>query len=118
MHFFGRLRLAFWRAFQHGQFSVAKAAAYSSILTLFPAFLRVTSILEASHATAGFLHQISEAWGWVRPPGANDSALPFFQSKHHHTTRMLGAAATVTLSAPTGHMISLHERLRTAAGST
>ncbi len=116
MHFFGRLRLAFWRAFQHGQFSVAKAAAYSSILTLFPAFLVVTSILEASHATAGFLHQISEAVGWVLPPGANDVALSFFQSKQHHTTRILVSASIVTLMAASGLMISWMEGFRKAYG--
>ena len=114
MHFFGRLRLAFWRAFQHGQFSVAKAAAYSSILTLFPAFLVVTSILEASHATAGFLHQISATVGWALPPGANDLALSFLQSKQHHTTQILVSASIVTLMAATGLMISWMEGFRKA----
>src|SRR5579864_784790 len=74
MHF-TRLRRAFWQAFMHGQYSVAKAAAYSSILTLFPAFLVVTSILEASHNTEGFLQQISMAVRWVLPPGARSVAL-------------------------------------------
>ncbi len=114
MHFFRRLRVAFWRAFQHGQFTVAKAAAYSSILTLFPAFLVVTSILEAAHATAGFLHQISAAVGWVLPPGANDVALSFLQSKQHHTTRILVSASIVTLMAATGLMISWMEGFRKA----
>src|ERR1700757_87406 len=61
MHF-TRLRRAFWQAFLHGQFSIAKAAAYSSILTLFPAFLIVTSLLEASNATEGFVRR------WLGPP--------------------------------------------------
>ncbi|SRR5216684_4362714 len=116
MHFLGRLRLAFWRAFQHGQFSVAKAAAYSSILTLFPAFLVVTSILEASHATAGLLHQISDTVGWALPPGANDVALSFLQTTQHHTTRILVSASFVTLMAATGLMISWMEGFRKAYG--
>src|SRR5258708_40279326 len=105
MHF-TRLRRAFWQAFQHGQFSIAKGAAYSSVLTLFPAFLVVTSILEASHATEGFLYQISTAVGWVLPPGPNSIAVTFLQSKQHHTTRILISESTVTLMAATGLMIS------------
>ncbi|HZU31990.1 MAG TPA: hypothetical protein VFB79_12805 [Candidatus Angelobacter sp.] len=77
MHF-TRFRRAFWQAFQHGQFSAAKGAAYSSILTLFPAFLVVASVLEASHQTEGFLQQISGAIGWVLPPGSRSVALGFF----------------------------------------
>ena len=64
MHF-TRLRRAFWQAFLHGQFSIAKAAAYSSILTLFPAFLVVASVLEASHNTEGFLNQIASVVHWL-----------------------------------------------------
>lgn len=113
MHF-TRLRRAFWQAFVHGQFSIAKAAAYSSILTLFPAFLVVTSILEASHNTAGFLTQISEAVHWVLPPGPRSAALAFFQTKQHHATRILISASTVTLLAASGVMISWMEGFRKA----
>lgn len=113
MHF-TRLRRAFWQAFLHGQFSIAKGAAYSSILTLFPAFLVVTSILEASNNTAGFLSQISSAVHWVLPPGPRSAALAFFQTKQHHATRILISASTVTLLAATGVMISWMEGFRKA----
>lgn len=113
MHF-TRVRRAFWQAFLHGQFSIAKAAAYSSILTLFPAFLVVTSILEASNNTAGFVSQISAAVHWVLPPGARSAALAFFQTKQHHATRILISASTVTLLAATGVMISWMEGFRKA----
>ncbi len=115
MHF-TRLRRAFWQAFQHGQFSVAKGAAYSSILTLFPAFLIVTSILEASHNTEGFLQQIAGAVGWVLPPGARSAALSFLQTKQHHTTRILYSASIVTLLAASGVMISWMDGFRRAYG--
>ena len=115
MHF-TRLRRAFWQAFLHGQFSTAKAAAYSSILTLFPAFLVVTSVLEASHNTEGFLQQISGAVGWVLPPGSKSVALSFFQTKQHHATRIIYSASTVTLLAASGVMISWMEGFRRAYG--
>jgi membrane protein len=113
MHF-TRLRRAFWQAFQHGQFMVAKGAAYSSILTLFPAFLVVASALEASHNTEGFLQQIAGAIGWVLPPGSRSAALTFFQSKQHHATRIIYSASVVTLLAASGVMISWMDGFRRA----
>jgi membrane protein len=113
MHF-TRLRRAFWQALLHGQFSVAKAAAYSSILTLFPGFLVVTSVLEASHNTEGFLRQISEAAKWVLPPGSRSIALSFFQTQQHHATRIIYSASAVTLMAATGVMISWMDGFRRA----
>jgi len=113
MHF-TRLRRAFWQAFMHGQYSVAKGAAYSSILTMFPAFLVVASVLEASHNTEGFLQQISTAVRWVLPPGSRSVALSFFQTQQHHTTRIISSASVVTLLAATGVMISWMDGFRRA----
>ena len=115
MHF-TRFRLAFWRAFQHGQFMLAKGAAYSSILTLFPAFLVVASALEASHQTETFLRQISTAVGWALPPGTRSMALSFFQSTKHHPARLIFSASVVTILAATGVMISWMEGFRRAYG--
>ena len=116
MHLVRRLRSAFWGAFQHGQFSIAKAGAYSSILTLFPAFLVITSMLEASHETDQFVHQIATAVGWVLPPGPSSIAVSFFHSKNPQTSRILFSAFTVTLLAATGVMISWMEGFRKAYG--
>lgn len=113
MHF-TRLRRAFWQAFVHGQFSIAKGAAYSSILTLFPAFLVVASILEASNSTSAFLNQISSTVHWVLPPGPRAAALGYFLTKQHHATRILISASTVTLLAASGVMISWMEGFRKA----
>ncbi|MBZ5534129.1 MAG: YihY/virulence factor BrkB family protein [Acidobacteriia bacterium] len=100
----------------HGQFSTAKAAAYSSILTLFPAFLVVTSVLEASHNTEGFLQQIAAAVGWVLPPGSRSVALSFFQTKQHHANRIIISTSIVTLLAASGVMISWMDGFRRAYG--
>jgi membrane protein len=113
MHF-TRLRRAFWQAFMHGQYSVAKAAAYSLILTLFPAFLVAASVLDATHNTERFLQQISTAVRWVLPPGSRSAALSFFQSQQHHATRIIYSASTVMLLAATGVMISWMDGFRRA----
>src|SRR5215467_7797994 len=111
---FTPLRRAYWQAFMHGQFSVAKGAAYSSILTLFPAFLVLTSVLEGSNTTEGFLRQIAGAVGWVLPPGSRAAALALFQGKQHHPTRIIYSASLVMILASTGVMISWMDGFRRA----
>lgn len=119
MHLVKRLRSAFWGAFQHGQFSIAKAGAYSSILTLFPALLVVASMLEASRDTDQLLRQIANAVGWALPPGSNSIAMSYFHGKRPFPTdRILFSAVTVTLLAATGVMISWMEGFRKAYGMT
>ncbi|HEY6272994.1 MAG TPA: YihY/virulence factor BrkB family protein [Terriglobales bacterium] len=113
MHF-TRLRRALWQAFIHGQYSVAKAAAYSSILTVFPAFLVLASVLEASHNTEMFLQQISAGVRFALPPGSRAAVLAFFQGQQHHTTRIIYSASAVMLLAATGMMISWMEGFRRA----
>jgi len=98
----------------HGQLAIAKAGAYSSILTFFPAILVITSILEASHSTEGFVRELAGAVGWALPPGPNSIALTFFHSKMQHTVRLLSSAAVVTVLAASGVMISWMEGFRKA----
>src|SRR6201984_1782556 len=70
LRFFRLLRLAVWRAFQHDAFSTAKASAYSSILTFFPALLVVGSVLATSRKGAPFLREISYALSRILPAGS------------------------------------------------
>src|SRR5207244_13503329 len=64
------LRLAVWRAFQHDAFAVAKASAYSSILTFFPALLVLGSILATSSEADAYLREISYALARILPAGS------------------------------------------------
>src|SRR6204780_4851227 len=69
LRFLRLLRLAFWRAFEHDAFAIAKASAYSSILTFFPALLVVGSVLATSRKTEVYLREISYAVGRILPAG-------------------------------------------------
>src|SRR6202007_1529630 len=69
LRFLHILRLAFWRAFQHDSFAIAKASAYSSILTFFPALLVVGSLLATSRKGAPYLREISYALSRILPAG-------------------------------------------------
>ncbi|HEX8893597.1 MAG TPA: hypothetical protein VF783_09750, partial [Terriglobales bacterium] len=63
--FFRHLRLAFWRAFEHDAFGVAKGAAFSAILTFFPVILILASILSLSRTSELFVREIFRALGRI-----------------------------------------------------
>src|SRR5713101_5269575 len=67
--FLNLLRKAVWRAFQHDAFAIAKASAYSSILTFFPTLLVLGSVLAARRNTQAFSREISDALTKILPAG-------------------------------------------------
>src|SRR6202789_3598718 len=71
LRFLRLLRLAFWRAFEHDAFTIAKASAYSLILTFFPALLVVGSVLATSRKGAPYLREINYALTRILPAGGN-----------------------------------------------
>src|SRR6476620_12480783 len=65
--FLNRLRRAVWGAFQHDAFAIAKASAYSAILTFFPALLVIGAVLATSRETDEYLREIAYALGRILP---------------------------------------------------
>src|SRR3954468_21357669 len=114
LKFFHTLRRGIWRGFEHDCFAIAKGAAYSAILTIFPLFLVVASVLAASHRTESFLGELSEAVGQIMPPGARTAAQQYFDVGQHHPTRLIISASLITLMAASGVMISWMEGFRNA----
>ncbi len=108
------MRLSFWRALEHDQFAVAKAAAYSAILTLFPAVLLVASILTASHSTRAFVREISFALGRILPAGTDTSVLLFFEGAKPKPIQNLISTSLITMWTASGVMISWMEGFRKA----
>jgi membrane protein len=112
LRFLHLLRLAFWRAFQHDAFAIAKASAYSSILTFFPALLVVGAVLATSQRTEVYLREISYALGRILPTGSA-SALAYL--KGTGTQRPVGLLVTtglITVWTASGVMISWMEGFR------
>jgi len=114
LRFLRLLRLAFWRAFQHDAFAVAKASAYSSILTLFPALLVVGSVLATSRKTVTALREISYAVGRIMPAGSA-TALEYLKGKSlQRPIGLLVTASLITLWTGSGVIISWMEGFRNA----
>ena len=57
--FWRLFRLSIWRAFEHDAFGTAKASAYSSIFTFFPALLVLGSVLATLNRGKVYLREIS-----------------------------------------------------------
>jgi membrane protein len=114
LRFLKHLKIAFLRTLEHDQFAVAKAAAYSAILSIFPAVLLLASILAASHSTRGFIREISIAIGRIVPSGIAPSLQVFVEGHKPTPVRTIVTTALITLWTSSGVMISWMEGFRRA----
>lgn len=114
VRFFRLLRLALWRAFVHDAFGVAKGAAYSSILSLFPALLVVASTLVAIRKSQDVIQAISYAVGRIFPPGSAQTAQAYFTSAQQRPIGVLITTSLIMLWTGSGVMISWMEGFRNA----
>lgn len=111
LRFLRLLRLAFWRAFTHDAFAIAKASAYSSILTFFPVLLIVGSSLASWRKGAPYLREISYALGSILPAGSN-TVLGYLKGAAQHPVRFLTTTSLITLWTGSGVMVSWMEGFR------
>lgn len=112
--FFRHLRIAFWRAFEHDAFGVAKGAAFSAILTFFPAILVLASILSRSISSEAFVREIFRAMGRILPEGTSATIAQYMTGARPVTTKFLVSTSILTLWTASGVMISWMEGFRKA----
>ena len=111
LRFLRLLRLTFWRAFQHDAFAIAKASAYSSILTFFPLLLVLGSVLATSRQTEPYLREIAYALGRIMPAGSA-TALAYLRDRPYRPVGLLISASLITLWTASGVIISWMEGFR------
>ncbi len=111
LRFLRLLRLAVWRAFQHDAFSIAKASAYSSILTFFPALLVVGSVLATWRKGAPYMREITYALSRILPAGTT-TAMNFLRGASQRPLGLLFTASLLTLWTASGVMVSWMEGFR------
>jgi membrane protein len=116
LRFFKLVQGSFIRGFEHDQFAVAKGAAYSAIITLFPAILLIASILAVSHSTLKFVQEVMYALGRILPPGTGATVQGYFEGARPRPVRTLITTAAITLWTGSGVMISWMEGFRRAYG--
>ena len=111
LRFFRLLRLALWRAFVHDLFAIAKASAYSSILTFFPFLLVVGSSLAGWRKGAPYLREITYALNSILPAGGTVT-MNYLKTAAQHPVGLVTTTAVVTLWTASGVMISWMEGFR------
>lgn len=111
---FHHLRRATWRAFQHGIFATAKAAAYSAILSIFPALLVVTTVLAFTPETDTMRGDLRLAFSSILPEDTMSLVQAYFQTNHARTERIVVSAVFVSYAAAMGVMLSLMDGFRQA----
>jgi membrane protein len=111
---FVHFRRAVWSAFGHSAFSMAKAAAYSAILSIFPALLVVTTLFAMMPAGDDLRGVIRGALATVLPPDTMQLVQTYFISNHASSIRIVGGALFVSLFAAMGVLLSLMEGFRRA----
>jgi membrane protein len=110
----GHLRRAVARALAHDAFTTAKAAAYSSILSLFPALLVLNTLLAATPETGTVVYELRTIFAEVLPWDSTEFVQNYFLSSRTHSMRVIWSASSIAFFAAMGVMLSLMEGFRRA----
>lgn len=108
------VHLALWRGFLHDAFGVAKGAAFSSILSLFPVLMIVASVLVSARNGPEYVVEITDAAYRILPPGMGPVVEAYFRTAQDRPFSLLIAASLITLWTASGVMISWMEGFRNA----
>ncbi len=111
--FWRLFRLSIWRAFEHDAFATAKAAAYSSIFTFFPALLVLGAVVATLKRGEVYLREISYALGTILPAGSA-MAVSYLRSKADRPVGLLISTSLLTMWTASGVIISWMEGFRRA----
>jgi membrane protein len=111
--FWRLFRLSIWRAFEHDAFGTAKASAYSSIFTFFPALLVLGSVLATLNRGQVYLREISYALGTILPAGSS-TVLAYLRGTTERPVGLLISTSLLTVWSASGVIISWMEGFRRA----
>jgi membrane protein len=112
-----QLRRATLHALSHDVLTLARAAAYSAILGLFPALLVVTTLLALVPRSDTLMGEIRAALADFLPGNAVDAIQDYFTTKHVRSLQALTSALLVTLFGCMGLMTSFMQGFRRAFAS-
>lgn len=109
-----QLRRATLQALSHDVFTLAKAAAYSAILGLFPALLVVTTILALVPQSDTLVGEIRAALADFLPGDAVNAVQGYFTVRHARSLQAVLSAVLVSLFGCMGLMTSFMQGFRRA----
>ncbi len=106
VRFFRTLKIALIRAFEHDALGHAKGAAFSSILSFFPALMLATSLMVMFDSTRAFADELARDLSRFLPPGIGIAIRQYFEITQARPVRVLILASIVTLWTASGVMTS------------
>jgi membrane protein len=109
--FWRLFRLSIWRAFEHDAFGTAKASAYSSLFTFFPALLVLGAVLATLRRGQVYLREISYALGTILPAGSS-TVLAYLRGSTDRPVGLLITTSLLTVWSASGVIISWMDGFR------
>jgi membrane protein len=111
---FRRIREALLQALAHDIVNTAKAAAYSGMLMFFPAVLVITTLVSQVEEGPSMVGETRAVLEQFLPKDTLDLVQASVLSHRHHSMQVVLSAASLTLFAGLGVMLSLMEGFRRA----
>jgi membrane protein len=113
LRFFVLFKLAVWHAFEHDAYTIAKASAYSCILSFFPALLVLGAVLASSQHFEIYVHEISYVLGRILPWGSN-AVVHYLRGNNDRPVPFLVTTSLLTVWLASGVVTSWMEGFRSA----
>ncbi len=112
--FAAKLRKALWLALEHDVLNTAKAAAYSGMLMLFPAMVIITTLLALVPEGTTLVGEIRTSFVQFLPGDTMSLLQSSLQGRRMESAQLLFSAASLSVFAGLGMMLSLMEGFRRA----
>ncbi len=112
--FLRRFRKALWQALDHDVLNTAKAAAYSGMLMLFPALVVLTTLLAQVPEGTSLVGEIRAAFEQFLPADSMSLLQSSLETRRIHSVQLIFSAASLSVFAGLGLMLSLMEGFRRA----
>jgi membrane protein len=112
--FIRHFRKALWLALEHDALNTAKAAAYSGMLMLFPALVVLTALLAQVPEGTSLVGEFRVSFEQFLPTDSMSLLESSLETQHIHSTRLIFSAASLSVFAGLGMMLSLMEGFRRA----
>ena len=111
---FRSFRNALWLAIEHDVLNTAKAAAYSGMLALFPALVVLTALLAQVPQGTSLVGEVRSSFEQILPADSMSLLQSATQTRHFHSAQLILSAASLSVFAGLGLMLTLMDGFRRA----
>jgi len=112
--FFRHFKNAIWLALEHDVLNTAKAAAYSGMLALFPALVVLTALLALVPEGTSLVGEVRASFEQILPADSMSLLQSAMQARRFHSAQLIFSAASLSVFAGLGLMLTLMEGFRRA----